>query len=165
MGSRSTAEGAEQVYAAAQTWVDRVLRADDSLFTPGKQIWSRKWLGNIRERFLDQPEYSGDDFLDRLEGQLSGSQPEVYQLIAEALYVNHLIDGNMKPSNKVKQIESVLSWSNQPEAISKDLRPALGSGLVHPGQGSYRSRPSQLGFIIEFAERWKQRLRDMLGFG
>ena len=154
---RSTADGAEQVYAAARAWVDRVLRADDSLFTPGKQIWSRKWLGQIRERFLDQPEYLGDDFLDRPEGQLSGSQPEVYQLMAEALYVNHLIDGNMKSSNKVKQIENVLSWSNQPIGILEILHPALGSGLVNPGQGFYRLRPSQVGFIIEFVERWKQK--------
>ena len=40
MGSRKTHEGAENVYAAAQKWVDCALRADDSLFTPGKPIWS-----------------------------------------------------------------------------------------------------------------------------
>ena len=77
--------------------------------------------------------------------------------MAEALYVNHLIDGNMKSSNKVKQIENVLSWSNQPIGILEILHPALGSGLVNPGQAFYRLRPSQVGFIIEFVERWKQK--------
>ena len=156
MGSKSTGEGAAQVYAAAQAWVDRALRADDSLFTPNEQIWARKWLGEIRERFLDQPEHQGDDFLDKLEGQLRGSGSEVYQLMAEALYVNHLIDGFMKPSNKAEQIENVLGWSNQPVTIPEDLGLALESGLIHPGQGFYRLRPFEVGFIIEFVERWKQ---------
>ena len=35
MGSRLTASGTERVYAAARLWVDRALRTDDSLFTPG----------------------------------------------------------------------------------------------------------------------------------
>ena len=33
MGTRIT--GAEKVYAAAEQWVQRALRMDDSLFTPG----------------------------------------------------------------------------------------------------------------------------------
>ena len=75
MGSRATGEGAERVYDAAALWLERALRTDDSLFMPGKQIWSRKWLESIRERFLEQPEYSGDDFLDKLKGQLGPTGP------------------------------------------------------------------------------------------
>ena len=156
MGSRRTGEGAARVYAAAQAWVDRALRSDDSLFTPSQPIWSRRWLGHIRKRFLEQPEVKGDDFSDKLKGQLSGSRPEVYQLMAEALYVNHLIDGFMKPSNKAEQIENVLGWSSQQVTIPQDFRLALGSGLIHPGQGFYRLRPYEVGFIIEFVERLKQ---------
>ena len=50
MGSRLTASGTERVYEAARLWVDRALRSDDSLFTPGKPIWSRQWLGELRRR-------------------------------------------------------------------------------------------------------------------
>ena len=57
MGSRKTHEGAEKVYAAAEAWVDRALRRDDSLFTPVKAIWTRELLGELRERFLDGPSY------------------------------------------------------------------------------------------------------------
>ena len=45
MGTRIRGGGADKVYAAAETWVELALRADDSLFTPGKAIWSRRWLG------------------------------------------------------------------------------------------------------------------------
>ena len=35
-------KGADKVYAAAAKWVKRALWSDDSLFTPGQPIWSRR---------------------------------------------------------------------------------------------------------------------------
>ena len=69
MGSRKTHEGADKVYEAAQKWVDCALRADGSLFTPGEHIWSSRWLGELRERFLDRPEeWRGPGFFEKLQG-------------------------------------------------------------------------------------------------
>ena len=79
MGSRKTRDGAERVYAAAKAWVERSLQTDDSLFTPGKPIWSRQLLGELRERFLDSPEEVKGNFVQELQQQLAGSPPEVYQ--------------------------------------------------------------------------------------
>ena len=73
MGSRRTKDGVERVYEAAEAWVDRALRTDDSLFTPGKAIWSSRWLGELPERFLDQPDESKESLLVKLEHQLQGS--------------------------------------------------------------------------------------------
>ena len=75
-------EGAEKVYEAAELWVERALKSDDSLFTPGVPIWSSQWLGELRERFLNQPDDSkGISFMDKLQRQLEGSPPRVYQLM------------------------------------------------------------------------------------
>ena len=88
MGSRSTGKGAKKcVQRRPGSGLNMPCEGTCSLFTPGKPIWSPKWLGEIRERYLDLSEVKGGDFLDKLEGQLLGSQPEVYQLMAEALYV------------------------------------------------------------------------------
>ena len=87
MGSRRTGNGVENVYAAAQAWVECGLTADDSLFTPGAAIWTSHWLGELRRRFLDQPDAPGNGFYGKLEQQLAGSPAEVYQLMAEALCV------------------------------------------------------------------------------
>ena len=54
MGTRLLASGTEKVYAAAETWVDVALRTDGSLFTPGKQIWTIQWLGELHQRFLNR---------------------------------------------------------------------------------------------------------------
>ena len=111
MGSRRTNTGVERVYMAADLWVKRALWLDDSLFTPGKPIWSRHWLAELRTRFLDGSEMSTDNFLDELNDNLTGSEPEVYQLAAESLYVHLLIASSMGGETKEDRINEVLSWS------------------------------------------------------
>ena len=69
MGSRSTRVGADSAYRAAEAWVNRGLRSDDSLFTPGTAIWSQELLGELHSRFLDRPDESKRQFLEKLQDQ------------------------------------------------------------------------------------------------
>ena len=159
MGSKKTGGGVENVYTAADLWVERALRSDDSLFTPGKPIWSRRWLDELRERFLDRPDVAGDSFMQKLERQLETCLPEIYQLMGEALYVHFLIiwttgAGGMKRINKIARINQVLEWSTQRATIPDDLAAAMTPGIVRPGMG-FITGIHQLGFIIEFVEHWK----------
>ena len=159
MGSRRTGGGAENVYRASEIWVERALRTDDSLFSPGKRIWTRQWLQELRERFLDRPDVAGDSFMQKLERQLESSLPEIYQLIGEVLYVHFLIiwttgAGGMKRINKIARINQVLEWSTQRATIPDDLAAAMTPGIVRPGMG-FIIGIHQLGFIIEFVEHWK----------
>ena len=159
MGSRKTIVGVGRVYQAADAWKACALLADDSLFTPGEAIWSAKWLRELRMRFLDGPgAVEGQDFFQRLETQLAGSPPEVYQLMAEALYVHFLIlwRGALKGETKADHINRVLQWSDRPVSIPEELVAGLSPGIVHPGRGFLSYRPYQVGFIIEFAEQWKE---------
>ncbi len=158
MGSRKTTEGTANVYAAAQKWVDCALRADDSLFTPGKKIWTRERLGEVHKRFLGNPNVPGEDFLDRLGKQLEGSPDDVYQLMGEVLYFHFLIiyvgHGGLGIAKKEAQINRVLGWSKQPVRVHDELIDALKPGIAAIGVGMV-FKPNYLGFIIEFAEQWK----------
>ena len=156
MGSRRTRDGVERVYEAAKAWVDRALRADDSLFTPSEAIWSSRWLGEVHRRFLDQPDESKDSFLAKLERQLEGSPPEVYQLIGEALYFHFLIVSAKNSANEQRVIDAVLGWSPSPVAIPADLVAGLTPGIATPGQNFHSRRPFQVGFLMEFVEQWKE---------
>ena len=148
--------GRQDVYAAADAWVRRALRSDDSLFTPGRPIWTREWLDELHRRFLDRPDVSDMAFWDKLERQMAGSPPEALQLMAEVLYM-HLIVVSRKDSTRVRaQLEQVLNWSPQPAAIPSELAAGLTPGIANPGQGYHRYRPHQVGFVIEFASQWKQ---------
>ena len=156
MGSRKTYDGAEKVYEAAEAWVERALRSDDSLFTPGKPIWTGEWLGELRERFLDRPDESGDSFLEKLQRQLEGSPAEVYQLMGEALYFYFLIVYARNSANEQRVINTVLGWSPTPVAISPDLVAGLTPGIANPGVAFHTYRPFQVGLIIEFTEQFKE---------
>ena len=142
----------EQTYAAAQAWVDRCLRANDSLFTPGRAIWTPHWLGKLRQRFLDRPDESKDDFYTKLERQLAGSPPEVYQLTGEALYVYYLILASA--GNKRQQIEKVLGWGSL-TAIPPCMVDGLQAQFIRLGAGN-TYMPYQVGTLIEFVEQWKE---------
>ena len=156
MGSRRTGEGVENVYAAAQEWVDRALRSDDSLFEAGQAIWTSDNLAELREQFLDNLDESHDRFYVKLERQLSGGTPQVYQLMGEVLYVHFLIvwHGNMKSDTKKDRIDQVLGWSPDTVSIPAKLLDGLAPGIANLGMmlGSQHL----LGFIIEFAEQWKE---------
>ena len=157
MSSRKTGGGVEKVYEAAQKWVDCALRTDDSLFTPGKAIWTSRWLGELRERFLDRPDEREGGFYEKLKTQLEGSPPEVYQLMGEVLYLHFLIiwPAAMKGSTKEAQVNQVLGWSAQDIAIPDELVDGLTHGIADPGTGFFTYRPYQAGFLIEFVEQWK----------
>ena len=157
MGSRKTHDGAEKVYGAAQKWVASALRADDSLFTPGKAIWSRKWLGELRERFLDRPDEGTGGFYEKLKTQLEGSPPEVYQLMGEVLYAHFLIiwPTAMKSGTKEAQVKQVLGWAMQDITMPHGTVDALAHGIADPGTGFFTYKPYQAGFLIEFVEQWK----------
>ena len=157
MGSRRTGNGVEKVYDAAQAWVNRALKTDDSLFTPGKPIWSSHNLRELRQRFLDGPRAPGNGFYERLQNALAGSPPEVYQLMGEALFVHFLIVHQSAVGSvaKINGINQVLGWSSSPVSVPDGLAVGLSPGIVNPGPGFGTRRPEMLAYIIEFTEQWK----------
>jgi hypothetical protein len=156
MGTRITRAGAENVYRAAQSWVDAALRGDSSMFTPGQPIWSGQWLRELRERFLNRPDTSKRKFLEKLRDQLDGAPPEVHQLMAEAIYFHRLVVSTKDGSSKRRDIETVLGWSSPPVAVPEELIRSLTPGIANPGQYFHVRRPNQVGFLVEFVEQWKE---------
>ena len=149
MGSRVTGNGVEGVYSAAGAWVDRGLRSDDSLFTPGAALWTQGLLGELHSRFLDRPDEGSRPFLEKLREQLEGSPPEVYQLMGEVLYVHYLLlDRNEQA------VRTVLGWSPRPVGMPPDLASALRLVRINTGLGR-NNIPFQVGTLIESVAQWK----------
>ena len=154
MGSRNTDDGAEQVYAAAQKWVNCALLSNDSLFTPGKPIWTPELLGELHTRVLNQPDEDAPSFLEKLEPQLTDSPPEVYQLMGEVLYV-HYLPVFIKPKTKTDRVTTVLGWSPAPVEIPTELHHGFQWGFVSLGIGMLLTH-YQVGTLIETVEQWKK---------
>ena len=150
MGSRSTRNGAESAYRAAEAWIDHGLRSDDSLFTPGIAIWSRELLGELHSRFLERPDESKRPFLEKLQDQMQGSPPQVYQLMGEILYVHYIL---LDPNEQA--VRTVLEWSPSPVSVPPDLSDGLQCLFINLGQGR-TNIPFQIGTLIETVEQWKE---------
>ena len=157
MGTKITKSGSGKVYTASEAWVEQALRRDGSLFTSGRAIWSSHWLGELHRRFLDHPDETNASFLEKLQVQLEGSPPEVYQLMAEVLYFHFLIVSTKSSANERQVITSPLGWSPSPVTIPQELVEALTPGILNPGQYFHVTRPFQVGFLIEFVEQWKEK--------
>ena len=148
--------GVNQTYQAAELWAERALRSDGSLFTPDNAIWTPELLGELHTRFLDQPNEGPGDIFQKLEQQLAGSPPEVYQLLAEAFYFVYLMPHRIKGVTKRDRVNRVLGWSGQGITIPDDLIPGLMPGLATIGVAFSSGLPFYLGFLIEFVEQWKE---------
>ena len=156
MTARKTGNGEERVYAAAEEWVNRALRAEDSLFTPGRAIWSVHWLNELHAAYNQEANPALGGFYGRLQGLLAGSSPEVNQLMAEVLYFQYLIHHGMKEAEQLKRIRSVFEWSGQRLEVPNHLAVGLTPGIAKVGGQYSRGLTHYVGYIIEFVKRWKE---------
>ena len=157
MGGRVA--GAEKVYEAAELWIEHALKSDDSLFTPGKAIWSSYWLGELREDLLDHPDAQSGDFRHNIQQILDGQPAETYQLIAEVLYVHYLIVADVSRERKEYRINEILQWSGQDIEIPDNMIAGLTPVIASLGHAVGNQR-FNIGFLIEFVEQWKLRSAD-----
>ena len=153
--------GHEAVYEAAEHWVDTALREDDSLFTPGKQIWSLANLTDFHTRFTGSPDAIGKDFWTRFHLQLDGAPTATTQLAAEILYVYYLIiwPSAIRGDAKRERIGRVLARTRSQESIPEPLNSTLNDGLINPGAARSHMHAS-VQVIAEFCIRWKKQSKD-----
>lgn len=155
--ARSNYPATKPLYDAAQRFVEAALRNDDALFTPGRPIWTRATTEDLARRLDIETDVSGSKFEARLQQQLQGAAPEVYQLAGELLYVHLLIaaDG-IGAKAKRRLISTVLGWSSAPVSIPPELDRALEQGIARVGSAFSTYRWFQVAFLATFTRAWKQ---------
>lgn len=147
----------DALYNAAKRFVDSCLRHDDSLFTPGRSIWSLPTLEELDRRYVQNPDLGSAPFEDKLRGQLSGASADAIQLMAEILFVYYLpARGNINGDTKRQKLEEILSWSSAPVSIPPDLAEVLDHGVGSGGPGFHLYKWASVSFLISFARLWKQ---------
>ena len=147
----------QPAYDAADLWIDRALKSDDSLFTPGVPIWSKDNLREARALFVDNSDVlHAPNLFDKLKRVMKSNPPEVYQLMGEALYVAYLIlhKSRVGQAKKIERVNQVMVWSRKYVAIPDCLRNGLANGIMAPGQNI--NIKGRLETIITVAERWKR---------
>ena len=146
-------------YAAAEQWVDRALRTDDSLFTPGEPVWSLETINDFLQR-VDRSRDSSGTFLETYKRVLASAAPGTTQLAAEILYVHFLINDAIGGSTKRNQIMKVLGWARRDAPLPQDLHDALDCGVCDPGPSFNIDRHLHLRLIAKLAASFKQQPND-----
>ncbi|MCB0960861.1 MAG: AAA family ATPase [Acidimicrobiales bacterium] len=154
--ARSHAEGAERIYALHRRWLGEVLSGTDSLFTPGKAVWTADNLTELELGFIERPDLTAEKrYLEKLKDQLSDLSPEAIQLMAEIHLIHFLMiwHGAISAATKRSQVETILSWMPEPVAIPEEVAAALAPGMANPGQYALTRRDVQIAWLIRFSQR------------
>ena len=110
----------DATYDAAREWVDRCLRTDDSLFTPGRPIWTSETIARVVER-LAVRDTRKLDFTTKLHDQVGDLPDEAIQFTAELLYVHALSITNMAFKSKRELVEPPLGWMHTSVTVPDEL--------------------------------------------
>ena len=151
--ARTDIEHNGPTYEAVDRFVDVAFRRQDSLFTPGKPIWSKDTRDELYERFVMHPDEGKDSFLTKFEGQLRGAPAGTIQLAGEILFVQLLTPSAIGRKKKISLVETVLGWSPQPVSLPDDLKGAFERGMSND-QSFMQHRPMHLAFLLEVFRGW-----------
>lgn len=152
--------GTERILSAAAEWRERSLLGGESVFRPGTDLWIGAYLDELKRYFVDQPDYSGASFLEKLKGQLGPASSGAKQLAAEMLWVMMLFPSNVGAPAKTDLVATVWDWSGTPfprdhPLVSEVFRRGIGSG----GMGYNNFRPDELTLFVLMMRDWRGRSR------
>jgi 5-methylcytosine-specific restriction protein B len=150
-----TGEEVELVHGVARRIVRDGLELDDSLFTPGRAVWSGSVAEELYRRFVLRPMEGAGSFLDKLRQQLGGATQETVQLAAELVYLHLLIQRDVTGTTKRRLVRAVLAIGPSRVELADDLDAALGPGLANGGVAMKTLRWRQLAWLVEFLRSWK----------
>lgn len=136
-------------------FVEVAFRTEDSLFTPGRKIWKPGNRAEIYERFVLNPDTSGDPFTEKFRGQIGEAGDESIQFAAELLYSQMLGTKSIKQAKKVQLVEQILGWMEEPVSIPEERRKSLKEGLV-VAQSFAQWRFAHLRYLLNVLKAWDE---------
>jgi 5-methylcytosine-specific restriction enzyme B len=153
------ADRREHIQAVVDAWKERCLLDDGSLLYDEERLWDPDNLAAAHHNIAELPLLDGRSFMEKLKDQLAGDRRLVL-LGAELLVVYYLFawSGSISAETKRARVNQVLEWAETQLAEDSDVWRALGEdGIGHPGQYFLLRPDVQLGFILDFAIRLKDK--------
>ena len=143
-----------EIYDAVVAFKERCLVADDSLFAPGSAVWTPANVRAVAERVGVEDLGSGS-FIEKLESQLDGLQPNQVQLGAELLYVLLLPEADTSGAKKREHVSRILGMLPEPVGLPSELDAALDAGGVANFAAAKAYRDAGLRFLAKLFTRLK----------
>lgn len=151
----SRVSGNDALYVVTDAFRDRCLARDDSLFTPGRPIWTAQAAEYVATAVAED-DRSSREFVEKLVDHLTALPAGSIQLGAEILYLVLLPEYDTGAPRKLEHITRTLSLLSDDVEVPVDLRLALGRGFAKYGQGGRAHRHEAIRYTARFALDWKQ---------
>lgn len=156
--NRLSLQSTPALYAAVERFVAAAWRGNDSIFTPGRPIWTASSLDVMRRLFVERIDESKASFAEKYKLQLDTAAKEVKQLAAELLFVQLLVHYGMSHSKKLALLDEIVSWADPSLVVQKDQRDALAEGIVDD-MTFLQARPHHIAYLVIVLCAWN-RLTD-----
>lgn len=157
----------DPIYDAAQKWSERSLASGLSVLSDNEELWTRTFLDELDQRFVNNLDAGEGDFLSKLKAQLSEGTNGCRQLMAELLWIMLLFPSNIGAAKKRENVRTIWSWSG--EDLSADnalLSDQVLEGIGSGGVAFNTYRWLEIGFLIgalrDFTQREELERRSLL---
>ena len=148
-------EQQKRVIRAAEYFVERAFASGESVFAPGRAIWTPDVLEEIDRRFV-QAESMKATYIENLEAQFADASDDARLLIAELVTLQLLpasID-SIGEEAKRERISRLLRTMDHPVVIPAEIDDAFASGSFSTGQLLSGHIVNSLVVIVTFAASW-----------
>jgi 5-methylcytosine-specific restriction protein B len=145
----------QETYVAMQRIRETALIRFDSLFTPGKKLWTLENLGKFHTLFVERLDLGEGSFLEKWRKQLEGAADDILQLAAELLYVQQFFTTVTGPERKLENVKTVLDWCSRPASIPEWAIVGANRGLARD-QSFNQQRPFHLAWLNEYLIHWQE---------
>jgi 5-methylcytosine-specific restriction enzyme B len=143
-----------EIYDAASRLVGTCLRGDGSLFSGDQAIWTLDFAQALDGR-VGAPIEGEGTFVEKLERQLGGLEPDSVQLAAELFYVQLLAESDTSGDTKTEQINRILGLAPGTAPMPDELVKALHAGGVAAYGAGKSWRDAYMRFLVRFLIAWK----------
>ncbi|MCB1616291.1 MAG: EVE domain-containing protein, partial [Pseudomonadales bacterium] len=139
-------------FKAASQWKEQCLLGHGSLFS-SEAIWNADNVKALMDNFVNKPDEGDGDFFEKLEGQLSGTKPQVKMLAAEMLWFMLICPSNIGVGSKHDSISRVWAWSgNNLDQSSPLLAEDVLDGIGSSGTAYNTNRWREFGYFTRVLE-------------
>jgi 5-methylcytosine-specific restriction protein B len=145
--------------AATLAAVDRIretaLVTFESLFSPGRKLWTLPHLRRFHALFVERFDEGEGTFLEKFRKPLDGGEEADYQLAGELLYVQQFFTSMTGPDRKIEKVKTVLEWSGHPASIPAWTVEGLKDGLA--GDMAFNLHSAfHLAWLDEYLIHWQE---------
>lgn len=145
-----------RIVQAAQLFIKRGLIDGESVFVPGRGVWTQPVVAELEREFLQATSVPGQSFVEQLSTQLDGVSDEARLLMAELVALQLLpasVD-SIGAQSKRNRVESVLALMDHPVTIPSEIVQAFASGSFSPGVAMSNNLGAALSILVSFVGAW-----------